>query len=119
VLIVEDEEANLGLGKRILEGLAYEVATAPTPREALRYVTAEGLSPDLSTTDIVMPQMNGRALAERLSTVVPSLECLCLSGYAADEAEAVGEIEPGSRFLQKPFSMAALAEKLRGILDDG
>ena len=71
----------------------------------------------LLITDVVMPQMNGRQLAERLHAARPGLRCLYMSGYTADVIAHRGVLEAGVSFIAKPFSLAALAEKVREVLD--
>jgi FixJ family two-component response regulator len=71
----------------------------------------------LLITDVVMPQMNGRQLAERLGVARPGLKCLYMSGYTADVIAHRGVLNEGVRFIGKPFSLAVLAEKVREVLD--
>jgi FixJ family two-component response regulator len=68
-------------------------------------------------TDVVMPQMNGRQLAQRLRGVRPELKCLYMSGYTADVIAHRGVLEEGMSFISKPFSLTTLAEKVREVLD--
>jgi DNA-binding NtrC family response regulator len=117
VILVEDEGAILELGQIILEGLGYTVVAARTPAEALR-VAAEHSGPiDLLITDVVMPEMNGRELAEQLSTARPRMRRLYMSGYTSDIISHRGVLDEGVNFIQKPFSMRGLAEKVRAALD--
>jgi CheY-like chemotaxis protein len=100
----------------MLERLGYTVVVARTPGEALT-VAAEHIGPiDLLITDVVMPEMNGRELAERLSAFRPGLKCLYMSGYTADIISHRGVLDEGLNFIQKPFSMRDLAEKVRETL---
>jgi len=116
VVLVEDELAILDLAQTILERLGYTVVSARTPGEAL-VVAAEHSGPiDLLITDVVMPEMNGRELAERLRAVRPALKCLYMSGYTADIISHRGILDEGVNFIQKPFSMRVLAEKVREAL---
>jgi PAS domain S-box-containing protein len=116
VLLVEDEPAILNLGRRMLESLGYTVLTAGTPGEAIRVAESSTRRIDLLITDVVMPEMNGRDLARRLSQIRPGLRCLFVSGYAADVIADRGVLEGGAGFLQKPFSVSALAVKIREVL---
>jgi FixJ family two-component response regulator len=70
-------------------------------------------------TDVVMPEMNGRELAHRLTAVYPDLRCLFMSGYTADVIGHQGVLEEGVRFIQKPFSQRGIGEKVREALDAG
>jgi CheY-like chemotaxis protein len=116
VLLVEDEPAILNLGRKMLECLGYTVLTAGTPREAIRVAESSAHNIDLLITDVVMPDMNGRDLAQRLTKGKPDLRCLFVSGYAADVIADRGVLENGAGFLQKPFSLSALAVRVRDVL---
>jgi len=117
ILLVEDEPAILHLGKRMLERLGYKALTASTPGEALAIAREYPGEIHLLVTDVVMPEMNGRELAKRLLTIYPGMERLFVSGYTADVIAHHGVLEEGVNFLQKPFSMRALGEKLREVLE--
>ena len=71
----------------------------------------------LLATDVVLPGMNGRELFERLQALHPGLKCLYLSGYTADAITQRGVLPEGVNFLQKPFALKTLAEKVRAVLD--
>ncbi len=117
VLMVEDEMAILNLGKRILEELGYAVLIAKTPGEAIRLVEEHTGEIHLLITDVVMPEMNGRDLAELLASIKPGLKCLYMSGYTANIIANRGVLEEGVHFIQKPFSMKDLAVRVREALD--
>jgi len=118
VIVVEDEASILELARESLEQLGYAVLAAKTPEEALR-LSGENAGPiHLLLTDVVMPQMNGRQLAERLVTARPGLKCLYMSGYTADVIAHRGILDEGVRFIAKPFSLQVLSEKVREALDD-
>lgn len=72
----------------------------------------------LLMTDVVMPGMNGRDLAKRLKALYPDIRWLFMSGYTANVIAHQGVLDEGVAFIQKPFSMADLAEKVRGVLDE-
>jgi len=117
VLLVEDEETILNLGRTILEGLGYRVLTAGAPSQAVRLAEEHPGAIDLLITDVVMPEMNGRDLAEKIKSIRPELKCLFMSGYTANVIVHRGVLAEGVRFIQKPFSMRDLAEKVRQVLD--
>jgi len=116
VLLVEDEAALLGLTAMMLEELGYTVVAAGTPGRALRLAEGFGGEIDLLLTDVVMPEMNGRTLRQRLTAVRPGLRCLFMSGYTANAIAHHGVLDEGVAFLQKPFTLQALAVKLREVL---
>jgi PAS domain S-box-containing protein len=117
VLVVEDEPALLSLTTRALEKLGYRVLGAPTPQRAIALVTAHTGPLHMLLTDIVLPGMNGRSLAERLSAMVPHLKCLFVSGYPDGAMGPGGVLDEHVQFLQKPYSPKTLAEKVRQVLD--
>jgi CheY-like chemotaxis protein len=117
ILVVEDEEAMLGIVKRILRAAGYTVLTATTPSEALLTSDAHQGKVHLVLSDVVMPQMGGRALAERLALDRPGIKVLYMSGYADDAIVHHGTLDPGTNFIAKPFSAADLNRKVREVLD--
>ncbi|MBI5118138.1 PAS domain S-box protein [Candidatus Poribacteria bacterium] len=117
VLLVEDEEAILKLGEVILEGLGYTVLTAGSPALAIRLAGEFPGDIHLLITDVVMPEMNGRELAEQLSYIKPGLKCLYMSGYTANVIAHRGVLEEGVHFVHKPFSVETLAAKARKALE--
>ncbi len=116
VLIVEDEGSILSLGKSILQRLGYRVLTSSRPSEAIRLAEACDGHIHLVITDVVMPEMNGRDLAERLIRIKPGMKCLFMSGYAADVIARRGVLDEGLHFIPKPFSVRELSETVRQIL---
>ena len=117
ILLVEDDEAILNLSKIILENLGYTVLAAPTPRHAAHLVEKHPGDIQLLITDVVMPEMNGRELAERLSAIRPNLKCLYMSGYTADVIAHRGILQEGVNFIRKPFGNDELAARVREVLD--
>jgi CheY-like chemotaxis protein len=113
VLIVEDEPMILQLAATMLRRLGYSVLSGRTPGEAIRLAKAHANHIHLVMTDIVMPEMNGRELAERLKGLCPGLKCLYTSGYTADVIATNGVLEEGVHFLQKPYSLEQLAAAVR------
>jgi PAS domain S-box-containing protein len=117
VLLVEDEELVRGLSRDTLESCGYKVIDADNGVEALVLCEDPNLHIDLLLTDVVMPQMGGRELAERLLQKFPRLRVLFTSGYTDDAVVRHGIIAKGTNFIQKPFSLDALSRKVRETLD--
>jgi len=116
VLLVEDNETILDLGKMMLERLGYTVLAAATPKDAIRLAEDSSGNIDMLITDVVMPEMNGRELAERILAIQPGLKCLFMSGYTADVIAHRGVLDQGVNFIQKPFSVMDLAVSVRKVL---
>jgi CheY-like chemotaxis protein len=117
VLVVEDEPALLNLSTRALGALGYTVLPASTPEAAIELVRAHTGPLHMLLTDVVLPGMNGRSLAERLVAMAPSLKILFVSGYPAGAMGSTGVLEAHVHFLQKPYSTRTLADKVRQVLD--
>jgi len=117
ILLVEDEAAILKLASRMLESKGYSVLAASTPAEAIGLASRHPDELHLLITDVVMPEMNGRELAERLQQRHPRLRRLFMSGYTADVIARHGVLDAGVHFVQKPFSVTDLAIKVREALD--
>jgi len=119
LLLVEDEPEVRSLVQRILKTQGYTVVTAANPDEALA-VAREFKGPiQLMVTDVVMPGMSGLQLAERLAPTRPDMRVLFMSGYTNDAIGHQGVLDPGTAFLQKPFTPNALARKVREVLEAG
>ena len=117
ILVVEDEPAILSLTKTMLERLGYQVLAASTPVEAIRMAAEYSGQIHLLMTDVVMPEMNGRDLASKLSSTFPHLKKLYRSGYTANVIAHHGVLDEGVLFIQKPFSKNDLARWIRAALD--
>ncbi|MEW6237542.1 MAG: PAS domain S-box protein [Candidatus Omnitrophota bacterium] len=117
ILLIEDDVMILDIGRRMLEELGYTVLAANTPKEAIRLAETTTNDIDLLITDVVMPKMSGRELAERLLSIKPDLKCLFMSGYTANVIAHSGILESGIHFIQKPFSEEMLAASVRQVLD--
>ncbi len=113
ILLVEDAPELLETAAMMLETLGYRVISAATPPKALELAAAHSGKIDLLITDVIMPDMNGRELASRLTAQFPDLHCLFMSGYTADIIARRGILDEGMRFIQKPFSLQQLARKVR------
>ena len=101
----------------MLEGLGYRVIAARNGAEALDLAGAHEGRVDLLLTDVVMPRLGGRELAQRLCEARPGLRVIFMSGYTADTMLRQGIADTGSAFLQKPFTAQQLAKKIRETLD--
>ena len=117
VLLVEDEVALIKLAKAMLEELGYKVLAADSPSEALRLAEVHQGEIHLLLTDVVMPEMNGRDLAQKIKDMNPDLEVLYMSGYTANVIAHHGVLDEGINFIQKPFARGDLSIRIREILD--
>ena len=117
VLLVEDEDAVRESEREYLEQRGYTVLAAANGPAALELVASSGREIQLLVTDVVMPKMSGSELAEQLLAQRPGLKVLYVSGYAESTVMQHGLAELGSRFLHKPFTLKALAAKIREVLD--
>jgi CheY-like chemotaxis protein len=117
VLLVEDEDSLLDLGTLLLEDLGYTVLAASCPNRALQLAEEFRGEIHLLLTDVIMPEMSGRDLRERLAASRPNLKSLYMSGYTAEVIAHHGVLHEGVHFLQKPFSVQDLAVKLREALN--
>ncbi|HEX2871789.1 MAG TPA: ATP-binding protein [Polyangiaceae bacterium] len=117
ILLVEDEAQVRAIVKRTLERGGYAVLSASNPEEALRLCETSLLQIDLLLTDVVMPQMNGRELAERIRVLRPTIKTLFMSGYTDDAILRHGVLDEGVPFLQKPVTPGNLTRKVRETLD--
>jgi len=118
LLVVEDEPSVRHLTSSILEAQGYTVLRAANGQDALRTVHEHKRSPiRLVVTDVIMPLMGGKVMAEWLKTTCPGLKILFTSGYTDDAIAKHGVLEAGVAFLAKPYTPAALARKVRAMLD--
>jgi PAS domain S-box-containing protein len=117
ILLVEDEAEVRDLSREILARLGYTLLEAAMPRDALLVAQRHVGRIDLLLTDVVMPQMSGRALAEAVVSERPEMKVLFMSGYTDDAIIRHGVLEPGISFIEKPFAPRALAAKIREVLD--
>ncbi|MGZ8474555.1 MAG: PAS domain S-box protein [Candidatus Deferrimicrobiaceae bacterium] len=117
VLLVEDEEVVRRLAREILTGHGYRVLDAGNGREALLISEAHRGEIHLMLTDVVMPKLGGRDLAERIRPLRPDMRILYMSGYTDDAILRHGVLEDGIPFLQKPFTPEGLSRKVREVLD--
>jgi CheY-like chemotaxis protein len=117
ILLVEDEEAVRNIAKLTLQSFNYNVLVAGNGKEAIQLCESMTQPIDLLITDVVMPEMGGRQVAERLAECRPGLKILYISGYTDDAVVRHGVFRSEVAFLQKPFTPTALATKVRQVLD--
>ena len=117
VMVVEDEEAVRSMTARLLESEGYQALVAADGQEALDALARGVGRLDLVITDVAMPRMNGRELAEQLRRLRPGLPVLFISGYTDDEMVRRGLIEPNHPFLSKPFTPDILSGTVRLLID--
>ena len=117
VLLVEDAAAVRAVTKQILERQGYTVLEAPDGEAGLRLAQRHRGVIHLLLTDVVMPRVGGRELAEQLARLRPDVKVLYASGYTDDSVVRHGILESGTAYLQKPFSPESLARKVRDVLD--
>jgi CheY-like chemotaxis protein len=115
VLVVEDEPAVRSLARRSLEAVGVAVAEAANGREALEVLARGGAKPQLVLTDVIMPGLNGRELAEAMAAAYPGLPVLFMSAYAEDDV-ARNLLPEQSVYIQKPFTPEELVAQVRAAL---
>jgi CheY-like chemotaxis protein len=117
VLLVEDDPAVREVAAHTLRQQGYTVIEASNGHEALRLMRECDKEIHLLLTDVVMPEMNGKALADQIQSVRPQTKALFTSGYTDDAIVQHGVLKPGIAFISKPFLPSALARKVRETLD--
>jgi PAS domain S-box-containing protein len=117
VLVVEDEPAIREVIRRILGRSGYEVLMTESPLDALDRAGSHDGPIDLLITDVVMPKMRGKDVAERIRQLRPNVKVLFMSGYARPVLTRSGSLEPGATLVEKPFSESVLLEAVRQVLD--
>jgi PAS domain S-box-containing protein len=117
ILLVEDDPQLRQLTSSVLSHCGYKLLVATNPDEGLAIARADHNDIRLLITDVVMPGMNGRQLAEQISKISPSMKVLYISGYTNNAIVHYGVLDEGLWFLPKPFSLSALVGKVREILD--
>jgi hypothetical protein len=116
ILVCEDEEGVRRLIEVILRAEGYRVLSTADPRDALE-IAASDATIDALVSDVIMPEMSGPDLAQRLKTLRPGLRTLFISGYTTETVRGRGRLPLGSAFLEKPFDRASLLRALRALLD--
>jgi CheY-like chemotaxis protein len=117
ILVVEDEEDVRGLAVRVLERQGYTVLETSCGDDALAFIEEREEQIHMILTDVVMPRMSGRQLAERLIPLHPRVKVLYMSGYTDNASAHRGVLEEGVNYIQKPFTIDGLARKVREVLD--
>ena len=117
ILVVDDDPLMVKLISRILSRKGYRVLESSNGQDALRMASEFDDHIDLLVTDVIMPHMNGKDLADQILAVRPHTKTLFTSGYTDDAIVQHGVLKPGIAFLPKPFSPAALGRKVRETLD--
>jgi two-component system cell cycle sensor histidine kinase/response regulator CckA len=117
LLLVEDEAAVRSSARRLLERHGYTVIEARHGADALRIIEAGDRAVDLVITDVVMPEMGGREMVERLRTRHPGIKVLFMSGYSERAVTSDGVMPPGTGFVEKPFTIEQLTRRTRELLD--
>jgi signal transduction histidine kinase len=116
IMVVEDDDRVRSMSVEALKELGYTVVQVGSPAEAIRMIEA-GQRLDLLFTDVVMPEMSGRLLADRLLALKPDLKVLFTTGYTRNAIVHNGVLDSGTQLLPKPFSLDDLAAKVRSMLD--
>jgi CheY-like chemotaxis protein len=116
VLLVEDDERVRAFAEEALRDLGYQVLTAESAAEALQRISGEP-DVDLLLTDVVMPDLNGRQLAEQVLELKPGLPVLYMTGFTRNAVVHNGMLDPGVNFMAKPFTVDQLAAKVREALE--
>ena len=115
MLLVEDEPAVREMTRRMLDRSGYQVLTAASGHDAVKIAGRPGQI-DLLLTDVIMPKMPGREVADRVRVRQPGIRVLFMSGYTQGLLSAQGVLEPGLYLIEKPFSATSLAAKLNEVL---
>jgi two-component system NtrC family sensor kinase len=117
ILVVEDDEGVRGYIAEILQDLDYRVLTAPDAAVALHMLERQEAPVDLLLTDVVLPGMNGRQLADAVKARHSAMRVLFMTGYSRNAIVHQGRLDPGVALIQKPLSAASLAQKIREVLE--
>lgn len=117
ILLVEDDPQLRQLSSSVLAHCGYKMLVAASPEEGLEICKANNRAIHLLVTDVIMPRMNGRQLAEQIQGIAPNTKVLYISGYTNNAIVHYGVLDPGLWFLPKPYTLSALVAKVREVLD--
>jgi CheY-like chemotaxis protein len=117
ILLVEDDAQLRQLSSSVLAHCGYNMLVAGSPEEGVAICKENHRDIRLLITDVVMPRMNGRQLAEQVAQISPNIRVLYISGYTSNAIVHYGVLDPGLWFLPKPFSLSSLVAKVREVLD--
>jgi two-component system, cell cycle sensor histidine kinase and response regulator CckA len=118
IMLAEDDEITMEISLSILNGFGYEVLPARRPEQALEILRAFARPIHLLLTDMVMPGMNGRELAQQVQAINPGIKVLFTSGYTPDQEFIQGVAGGTFQFIEKPFTALNLAKKVRAVLGE-
>jgi DNA-binding NtrC family response regulator len=117
ILLVEDEDIVRGLTRKILMQAGYNVLDAKSGEEAIRICREHAGPIDLLLTDVVMPEVSGKEVADQLLELRPGIRVLYMSGYTDEAIVQHGVLDASVKFIQKPFTWVALTKKVRDVLN--
>jgi hypothetical protein len=117
ILVVEDEDGIREVARRLLIRNGYHVITAADGPDAIEQARWHDGSIDLLLTDVVMPHMLGKEVAQKVQSLRPDIHVLYMSGYAQPVLSSHGTLDPGIRLIEKPFTEPGLIDPIRELLD--
>lgn len=117
ILFVEDDQGVRDFGMGAMESLGYKVIMASNGLEALEIIKSKSKKIDLVISDVIMPQMGGKELSDKITKINPDISVLFSSGYTNSQIEQSGILEKGINFILKPYSVSELSQKIREVLD--
>jgi CheY-like chemotaxis protein len=115
--MIDDEKMIIGVGREMLTSMGYQVITADNGVNALEIVSARKTEIDLVILDMIMPKLSGRQTFEQLKAIAPDMKVILSSGYSIDGDASEIMAKGCNGFIQKPFSMETLSNKIREVLD--
>ena len=119
VLLVEDDEAVRQMTSQMLECAGYAVVPAQSPLQAISICRSTATRIDLILTDVIMPVMSGKEMADRIAELRPGIRFIFMSGYTSDVITQRGVLAEGMHFIHKPFDLRTLSQKILSVLAQG